>query len=177
MPRLFVALPVPHEVRASLAGLREELGGARWTPPEQYHLTLRFLGDTPDERIPELQRALAAVTCPPLALRADRLTTFPNRRQPRVLVVRLVATSAASALQREVEAIARAHGSAAADRPFRPHLTLARLRDADPEAVWRFTQEHRVDLAFSVDHFALYASTLTPDGAVHERLATYPLTG
>lgn len=175
MPRLFVALDVPPAVRAALAALRVEMPGARWTPPGRLHVTLRFLGDTPDERLPALSAALREIEAPPLALRLDGLTAFPSRRAPRVLVVRLAPDDALADLQRRVEAAAQALGFEPEARPFRPHVTLARLKRADARAVLAYLRTHDASAAFAAEAFHLYASTLTPSGAVHERVASIPL--
>lgn len=174
--RLFVALAVPPDVRAALAALRDDLDGARWTRPEQLHLTLRFLGDVPAEQVPEFEAGLRAVEAPPLDLRLAGLTVFPNRRRPRVLVVRIEREEALGRLQHAIEQTVQALGIEPEPRPFRPHVTLARLRQPDARAVHAYLQRHAgLAATFTADHFALYASTLRPDGAVHQRLATFPL--
>ena len=71
------------------AALQADLDDARWTQPEQFHLTLRFLGDTEPERLPALEAALAAASSSAPDLRLDGLTVFPSRRRPRVLVARV----------------------------------------------------------------------------------------
>ena len=177
MPRLFVALDVPDPVRVILTALRTELEGARWTRPEHFHGTLRFLGDTPDEQVPEIEAALAGIDTPPLALRLDGLTAFPSRRRPRVLVARVTPTDALLRLQQRIENAVQRLGFEAEARPFRPHVTLARLKRADARAVHNWLHAHTADAAFTTDAFHLYASTLTPSGAVHERLASFLLRG
>src|SRR5881628_1816488 len=91
--RLFVAIAVPEEIKARLAALqrkwRERLGrsSVSWTRPEDFHLTLRFLGDVSSNRLEELTSALAAAAAPqaPLTLTVAGLGCFPNSRRPRVL--------------------------------------------------------------------------------------------
>lgn len=177
MRRLFIALDVPPDVCESLAALRVEMPGARWAPPNQLHCTLRFLGDTPDERIPDLEAALAGITSSPLDLRLDGFTAFPSRRAPRVLVARIAPDDALSSLQRQIEAAARDLGFEPEERPFRPHVTLARLKRADARTVHAYLRSHDTEAAFAAEAFHLYASTLTPSGAVHERLVTFALRG
>lgn len=178
MPRLFVALDVSDDVRVILTALRTELEGARWTQPEQLHGTLRFLGDTPEDRLADLNTALAAIETPsPLDLRLAGLTAFPSRRSPRVLVARLAPTDALMNLQQRIEDAVQRLGFEAESRPFRPHVTLARLRRADARAVHDWLRAHAADATFTADAFHLYASTLRPSGAVHERLASFPIAG
>jgi 2'-5' RNA ligase len=177
--RLFITLDVPAAVRDALTALcSDDLDGARWTKPEQLHCTLRFLGDTPEEQIPEIEAALAALdTPPPLDLRLDGLTAFPSRRRPRVLVARIPPDDDLLALQQRIENAMQRLGFEAESRRFRPHITVARLKRADAGAVHAWLRTHTADAAFSVDAFHLYASVLTPSGAVHERLASFPLAG
>lgn len=175
MPRLFVALDVPSDVRDHLAALRTDLDGARWTRPEQFHLTLRFLGDVDPKRLPALKAALADVSSPPLALGLDGLTVFPSRRRPRVVVARVTPTDVLLHLQQQIEAVVQAAGFKAEPKPFRPHITLARLKRADAHDIHAYLRSHNADGAFAADAFHLYASTLRASGAVHERLASFTL--
>jgi 2'-5' RNA ligase len=176
MPRLFIALDVPAAVRDALIALRTEaLDGARWTKPEQLHCTLRFLGGTPEEQIAKIKAALARIEAPPLGLKISGLTAFPSRRRPRVLVARVTPTNELINLQRQIENAVQELGFEPEDRPFRPHVTVARLKRADARAVHRWLRAHSVEAAFEADAFHLYASVLKPSGAVHERLASFAL--
>jgi 2'-5' RNA ligase len=177
MPRLFIALDVPDAVRASLASLHtDNLDGARWTKPEQFHCTLRFLGDTPEEQVAGVESVLAGLATPrPLALHLDGLTAFPSRRRPRVLVARIAPDDDLLALQQRIEDAVQRLGFEAEDRPFRPHVTVARLKRADASAVHAWLRNHTAETAFTAEAFHLYASILKPSGAVHKRLASFPL--
>jgi 2'-5' RNA ligase len=178
MPRLFVALDVPAAVRDTLVALREDdLDGARWTKPEQLHCTLRFLGDTPEDQVPEIKAALARIDVPLLRLDLDGLTAFPSRRRPRVLVARITPTEEMMNLQRHIEAAVQELGFEPENRPFRPHVTVARLKRADARAVHHWLRVHTVEAAFEADAFHLYASVLEPSGAIHERLASFAQRG
>lgn len=177
-PRLFVAVALPQLVREQLAGLRADLGGARWTRPEQLHLTLRFLGDVEEERIPALKDALGDVHALPFELHLKGLGAFPSLRRPRVLIARVMLDEQLAALQRGVEAAVQTIGVEPEGRPFRGHVTLARLSRPDPSAVLALTRAHAdFEASFGVDAFHLVASTLRPQGALHQRLATFPLRG
>ena len=79
-------------------------------------------------------------------------------------------------LERQVEVAAHDLGFEAEKRPFRPHVTVARLKRADAEAVHRWLRAHTAEAAFRVEAFHLYASDLRPSGAVHERLASFPFS-
>jgi 2'-5' RNA ligase len=127
--RLFVAVwPPPgavDELTRALAGVRSAGPALRWTTPEQWHLTLAFLGDVADDRRPELERRLARVAARhhPVALRLSGAGRFGNR----VLVVKLSGDiPAMKRLAASTGAAARRAGIPVPDRPYRPHLTLAR---------------------------------------------------
>jgi len=135
--RLFVAIGVPEDIQARLATvqreLREGLGhsSVSWTRPENIHLTLRFLGDVPTNRIDELAAALAATAGPqaPLSLALSGLGCFPNSRRPRVLWAGVC--DEAGELSDFARRIANATGSFSsrpAEERFAGHLTLARVR-------------------------------------------------
>ena len=136
--RLFVAVALPdHALRAlgrAIDRLRAELSGAfRWSAPETMHLTVRFIGGTPPERVPEITAALeeAAARCGRLELRLDGAGAFYRRRMPTVVWAGLGGGLAGlAALHDAVEAALGHVGLAPETAAFRPHLTLARVRGA-----------------------------------------------
>jgi 2'-5' RNA ligase len=185
--RLFVALDFPAEVRKALARAGRDcspvLPGVRWTRPETLHLTLKFLGDTAAERVPEVAGALRAA----LASRpAGRVTlaglgVFPNVRRPSVVWTGIAAgTDWVAGLAAAVDGALVPLGFPPETRPFQPHVTLGRVRPATRwpgEAVKRLFAESaaRGFGEVAADTVALYASTLARDGAIHELLARLPL--
>jgi 2'-5' RNA ligase len=175
MPRLFVALDPPAPVRDALAALRADVPGARWTPPEKMHLTLAFLGEVPDERVPAIEAALAGVTAGPVEVVLAGLDAFPNRRAARVLVAGVVVAPALAGLHAQVSRAVAAVGVETEARPFRPHLTLARLKEADRHAVGAFLAQPLRALAFEAEAFHLYATRLHPEGARYQRLRSFVL--
>lgn len=134
--RLFVAVELPPQVRADLRAraeaLRDRLPGWRWTPEEQWHVTLAFLGEVPDERLSELTRrlAMAAHRHVPFALELTGLGAFSSARHARVLWAGVGGDrDALKALAASVGAAARRAKVAQEERRYRPHVTLARRRD------------------------------------------------
>ena len=137
--RLFVAVELPGEVTALLGRLIEdlkgELGKLRWVRPERIHLTLKFLGEVAEPKVAELGRALARAvpgSVRPFELRVHGVGRFPPEGRPRVLwaglqPARAEEAGALSALRERIEEAAAQAGFAREVRPFRPHLTLARL--------------------------------------------------
>ena len=131
--RLFVAVQLPDVVRAHLADAQRRLAAQqvnfRWVRPEAMHVTLAFLGNTPAEAVPRLERAMRDATrdAAPLRLEARGLDGFPDRRRPRVLWAGLAGDLAQLAtLQRRLQERLVALGFTLEERAFRPHVTLGR---------------------------------------------------
>lgn len=173
--RLFVAIDPPDEVRAALDLLLENLRGVSWTPPGQYHLTLRFIGETPAERFEAIHHALEPIRVEPFILPVVGVGAFPHDRPPRVLWAGLGGGHPRlhQLRQRVDDALLHA-GLADLDvRTFHPHITLGRCGPGtSPGAVAAFLKQHRDFAApdFRVGSFTLYRSDLAPAGAVHTPL-------
>jgi 2'-5' RNA ligase len=179
MPRLFVAIDLPDEVKKEIAGISGNLPGARWVPDPQLHLTLRFIGDVDTGAFQAVKTALVLVSCLPFTLRLRGVGHFPPGKQPRVLWVGMEESRPLQELQRRVEAALTAVGIAPDERRFSPHITIARLKETPAPLVAALEERHRDFLAgpFPGGTFHLYASTLTREGAIHTREANYPATG
>ena len=176
--RTFVALVLDDEMRRKLealaSSLRPRMPGARWVRPEGVHLTLRFLGDTPPERIERLEADLsaAAAASSPAEVGVRGLDTFPGRgKPPRVLWVGLEVPASVDELQAACEAAAVAAGFPAEERPFRAHLTLARFRERVLRPALPPTDLGTVRL----HTLALVRSELRPGGAVYTPIARFAL--
>jgi len=135
--RLFVAITVPDEVRENMLRVQRELqsevppGVVRWTRPEQFHLTLRFLGDVPSGQVAGLQQSLRAACAgvSPLPMRAQGVGFFPNARSPRVIWVGI--TDGASGLldlQQRIERAVQPFAAEPGGERFAGHVTLGRLK-------------------------------------------------
>lgn len=179
MPRLFIAIDLPASHHAPLLALQDPALPARWTPPHQYHLTLRFVGDVPTTRISLLEKALETIYKSSGTLACDGLDVFPSRRKPRVLFVGLSPAPFLMAVQTAVEEAVTSAGLPGADKPFHPHITVARLKNARPQAVRGFLRRHH-DFTlppFTAQAFHLYASELSEKGATYTRLRSFRLDG
>jgi 2'-5' RNA ligase len=135
--RLFVAIPMPEAVRNEITGIQQEMQrlvsheAVRWTKPEQFHLTLRFLGDVPVERVPALQEAVNAVCrgSQALHLRAQGAGFFPNARLPRVIWVCVNDVEGRLAdLQKEIEAAVQPFAEGPSSERFAGHVTIGRVK-------------------------------------------------
>lgn len=177
MIRLFVALDFPPEVRERLAGLQGGVPGARWSEPGTLHLTLRFIGEVPEDQAHDIDAALAEVEASAFPLTLDGVGSFGHGRGARVLWAGVERNEALTRLAAKVESALVRAGLPAEERKFTPHVTLARLRDANAERVARFLSERGFFRAgpFPVDHVTLYRSHLGKGGSVYEPLASYPL--
>lgn len=181
--RLFVAVKVPEHlasaVDARIDGLRRRLPLA-WTRRDTWHLTLQFLGEWPEERCSRLQEALLPLTgIPAFALDPDGLGQFPDRGPPRVLFLHLSAGEEAARLAGAVrETVQSVWPDGPQDtKPFRGHLTLARVKQRLESSDVKLLQECKLELLprWPVEGFNLMASRLSPAGAEHHELAYYRL--
>ena len=176
MPRLFTALEVPDDVAEALSTYRGGLSGARWIDVENYHVTLRFLGDVDEETAREAAYLLGQVRRAPLEVSIEGLDAFGGDR-PRALIARVAASPAIVELQAEHERLMRRAGLPAERRKFAPHVTLARLRDASPRAVAEYLglRGGPPGLVFRADQFVLYSSRDSVGGGPYVVEAAYPL--
>jgi 2'-5' RNA ligase len=163
--RLFCGIEIPVGIRADLQALTERLkplAKISWSPAENLHVTTKFIGEWPEERLGELQRALAGVPRPGLIEIGVRgLGWFPNERNPRVLFASIEPAEGLRVLARDTEACVVQAGGPAEEREYRPHLTLARRRNPVPiEGVRKEVAEKAsTDFgSFRAESFFLYLS-------------------
>jgi 2'-5' RNA ligase len=176
LPRLFFAVPLDDAACAAVSGLVADVQGAaealaegrrspvRWVRLDGLHVTLRFLGPAPDERLPELAGIVdaSAASSAPFDVRISGAGAFPSPRRPRTLWLRIADGADAFAdLARRVDAALAAVGWALEDRPFRPHLTLARAdgRREGPSVARLLTERASTfETGFRADRLVLYES-------------------
>ncbi len=175
MIRLFVAIDAPAVVRDALAVLAEPVRSVAWTPPHQFHLTLRFIGEVEATRLASIERALGPIRVEPFILPVAGVGAFPPGRPPRVLWAGIGAGHPRlHQLRQRVDDALLASGLSNLDvRVFHPHFTLGRCgHGASTGAVSNFLKRHREFEAppFRVEAFTLYQSTLAPGGARHTPL-------
>jgi RNA 2',3'-cyclic 3'-phosphodiesterase len=176
MPRLFTALEIPLPVADRLATLRGGLQGARWIYSENYHITLRFIGDIDDRMARDVEFSLSSIRRPSFSLTLDELASFGGDK-PRAVVVRARPEPALLELQAEQERLLRRLGLAPEPRKFAPHVTLARLRGATPSAVAAYlgVRGYFPPLRFAAPRFVLYSSRDSVGGGPYVVEAEYPL--
>jgi len=183
--RSFIAIELPEEVRRGLAKLRSELErtehrSVKWVDPDGIHLTLKFLGNIPFKQVAEVTKAMeeAAQGIPPFHLEISGLGAFPNLKQPRVLWVGIGGeVDTLLRLQQNIDSALASLGFAKEERPFMPHLTLARIRQGASPMERKNFGELAMSASFEASYpidakaVSLMRSQLTPDGAIYTRLS------
>lgn len=184
--RVFCAVELPAEVRAAAAAhvarLRRDFPDARasWVRPEGLHVTLKFIGEVSAARVGDLSRAAAAAVegSAPFGLSVEEAGTFPPRGAARVLWLGLRDDSGGLArLQQRLETECEAAGFPREPRAFKPHLTLARLRQ--PEGAYELSEAHRRltfgPHPFKVSELLVMRSELGPGGSRYTPLSRHAL--
>ena len=176
MPRLFTALEIPPDIGDSLGMLRGGLPGARWVDPENYHLTLRFIGDVDDVVAHEVESTLGRVRRGPFELRVDGLSSFGGKK-PRSVFASISPAQPVAELQAEHERLMQRVGLEPEGRKYIPHVTLARLRDSSSRQVADFLSMRGGfrSLTFKVSRFVLFSSRASVGGGPYVVEASYPL--
>jgi 2'-5' RNA ligase len=191
MIRCFVAIEIDDAVRKELSSLIEELKpsgrGIRWVRPENLHLTLKFLGEVSEERIPEIEKALnkVAAQLEHFTLRIKGTGTFPEKKRPRVVWAGVESSGQLFQLQKAIEKALSELGFKEEEREFTGHITLGRVKGSPDQLVAKVTVQGLIPglLRFkekefgiiNVREFVLMKSELRPDGARYERIGVYML--
>ncbi len=188
--RAFVSVELPESTRLLLqeeiVRLRKAGGRASWVRPEHMHLTLRFLGEITQDQKAAFAGTLSGLCADasPIQLAVEGIGAFPNVRKPAVVWagIRQVAGDLAG-FQQRIEQAARDIGLAPDNKPFHPHVTLARIRELAASAGLVQVVKERTDGSpptfgddFQAAAVALFRSDLKPGGPVHTRLEEFPLS-
>ena len=174
--RLFVAIDLPDSVVDTLDRLCTGLPGARWIDPDQYHLTLRFIGEVDGLVARDIDVGLAELEFEPFTLNLAGFGHFPPRGVPKVLWAGISPREPVDRLRRAVDRVVNAAGVEPEHRKFSPHVTVARFPSGAPiSRLQQFFAGHALYRSepFEVDRFHLYSSQLHQDGAIHTLEATY----
>jgi 2'-5' RNA ligase len=177
MIRLFIGLDFPQNARDRLALLCSGLQGARWTPPENLHLTLRFIGEIDEPEAEILHSELGRVSAPGFTLTLSGLDIFASGKKPRSLWTGALADPALTLLQGRVESACGRAGLAGDPRKFKPHVTLARLKDTPQAKLASYLAERGLFRLgpIAIKDFVLFESKLSSQGSSYTALARYPL--
>jgi 2'-5' RNA ligase len=178
MPRLFTALEIPRDAALSLSLLRGGLPGARWIDVENYHITLRFIGDVPGHVADDIANELDRVRRPSFTLALSGVGAF-GQKKPHAVWAGVTASPDMTALQAEIDRICHRMGIPADPRKFMPHVTLARLRNSSPLDVAGYLSA-RGNFAvtpFRVGRFVLMSSRDSVGGGPYIVEEAWPLLG
>ena len=186
--RAFIAIEIPHQIQKSLETvislLRREIGIAvRWVPPQNIHLTLKFLGDISHESVDSLTQILGmeAETVPSFDIQTGGLGSYPDAKHARVVWVGVQAPAELEAIYHKIDSACTRLGFESEKRNFSPHLTIGRVRQgtspADKQKIHRTLETIKIDSLGTarVDSVHLFKSELKRGGAVYTKLSSAPL--
>ena len=181
--RLFTAIDLPEAVLARLVALLDRLKPTaliKWSPPSNLHITTKFIGEWPESRLPELKQALGGLAKrAPFPVQIRNVGFYPNPHSPRVFFAGIEAPPELPALAGDIDRALQAIGVAPEQRPYTPHLTLARIKEPVPlqklrQAIADFDS---LDFgAFQADRFFLYQSRMQSAGSLYTKLSEFPLS-
>ncbi len=176
MPRLFTALEIPREAAMSLSLLRGGLQNARWIDVENYHLTLRFIGDVEGHVADEIVNALDRVRRPSFSLTLSGVGAF-GQKKPHSVWAGVAPSPDLNALQAELERICQRLGLPSDPRRFTPHVTLARLRNTSPGDVAHYlsARGNFSTMPFKIGRFVLMSSRDSVGGGPYVVEEAWPL--
>ncbi len=184
--RAFLAIEPPESILQSVIRLQEKLkmeisGRVSWTRPQGQHLTLKFFGDISTEDVNHIRTAVQNRVAPgwSLNLSIEKTGVFPDTRKPRVLWCGVTSdVEKLSTLQKQLDSDFAEIGFPREDRPFRAHLTLARIKDPrNVSGISEALTKHNAFIAgeFTCKELVLFQSRLTTQGAVYTKLAVFPM--
>ncbi|RAK57441.1 RNA 2',3'-cyclic phosphodiesterase [Phenylobacterium deserti] len=177
MIRLFAAVPIPQDIGLALVRRQTGLDGARWRTLDQLHVTLRFFGEVREDVARDLDGELSAIGGGPFELELQGAGAFGEGDEIRAIWAGVVDNPALKHLAQACESAARRVGLKPEKRNYRPHVTLAYLRHADPAKVAAWIQGNNLlrSPPMAVESFGLYSSVLAKEGAHYRLEAEYPL--
>ncbi len=177
MIRLFVALDLPAELKTHLAMLAGGIPGAKWVPPENYHLTLRFIGEVENWRAQEVDDALANIRARPFELALTGAGLFEKAGRVQSIYISAARNESLGFLACKIETALQRIGLQPERKKFTPHVTLARTDKAAPEKLISWVQAHNLFRAapLMVEHFTLFSSQLGKQNSVYTPEVDYAL--
>ncbi len=177
MPRLFTGVELPSDVGQDLAIMQGGIEGARWIDPDNYHLTLRFIGDISDRAADELTAELQRVVAmPAFNISLAGMGVFGTKK-PHSLFVKVEESPDLRRLQAMHERVCQSLGMPPEQRKFTPHVTIARVRGAMPRQVQAYVGAHNLyrSRVFDVSQFVLFSARASRGGGPYGREEVYPL--
>jgi len=176
--RLFVALALPETVRWQLRLLCGGLPGARWVPPENFHLTLRFIGEVDGAEFHDIDAALAGLRAPRFSVSLAGVGHFGSGNKLRSIWAGVDKQPALNHLRDKVESAVVRAGAEPEGKKFHPHVTLARSKGETVPKLGDFLVQHSLfrSQSFDVTHFTLFSSYLNHNAAIYTPERSYELS-
>jgi len=179
MIRLFCAIDLPDPLKQRLSLLMGGVPGAKWVAPENLHVTLSFIGEVAEDRMADIDDALARVRAAPFDLTLAGMGSFQRGREVTAIWAGLERSEPLMDLQARVEQSLAREGFPSERRKYSPHVTLARLKGASDARVAAYIAANNLFRAppFRVEDFVLFSSFLSSSGSIYTPEAEYPLDG
>jgi len=176
LTRLFVALPIPLTQRERLRGICCGVRQAGWLSDENFHLTLRFIGEVEEPEVAYIISALSSVRLPQFELRVSGVGHFKSGHKITSLWAKVKMSSALVSLHERIEKVLRRHGLNPDSRKFIPHVTLAKLKNASPVHVRDWLQNNGSFHIppFNIVGFRLYESYRSNRSAIYTPIHEFP---
>lgn len=176
--RLFLAIPLPAPVADRLLALEADVPGASWRTAEQYHLTLRFIGEVDEATARDIDTEVGRIIAAPFEIALEGVGSFGGR-EPGALWAGVSDSPALIQLASSCETASRNAGLPAESRRYKPHVTIAYLNGTRDIEVAHFLSDTAAfrTAPFIVDHFCMYSSRATRSGSHYTEEAVYPLVG
>ncbi len=178
MPRLFVAVDLPETIKQELDDLCSfGMPGVKWVKHEQFHLSLRFIGETADHMFDEISTVISKVRGNSLLLNLKGIGTFPQSKTPRVIWAGVEKNENLFQLRKKVEYQLSQIGIPSEGRKFSPHITLGRIKEKKIKGFGDYLSRYALFKTepFEVTEFSLFSSQLSPKGAIYKKEANYQL--
>lgn len=175
--RLFVALALPEQVRRRLSHLCFGLPGARWVSPENFHVTLRFIGEVDGGLMQDIDAALAGIRAPGFEIEIASVGHFGSPGKIRSIWAGVAPQPALQHLHDKVESAVVRAGAEPDGQKFRPHVTLTRSNVTQLGKLQDFLAQHSLFRSgrFPVTHFTLFSSFTGGEGAIYRAEESYAL--
>lgn len=176
MLRLFTGVELPEDVSLDLKMMQSGIAGARWIDAQDFHITLRFIGDIEDGQARELAFALDRLEMKPFAITIKGIDVFGGNK-PHALIAHVEENAELRRMQLAQERLCQSLGLEAEPRKFIPHVTLARLRDPDPQDLRSYIVSHALyrSVPFLVERFVLFSSRPSRGGGPYAIEEAYAL--
>lgn len=178
MIRIFLGIPIPNTIKKSLSSLQGGIPGAKWVSEENYHITLQFIGEVPENIKEDIAEALEYIAYPNFELTLTGLGLFTTGEIPHHLFIKPTPDEPLIILHRKLDQLLKSEFKIKGEeRKYTPHLTLAHFKNPNIDKVGKFLEWHNLyrSQTFKVTEYILYQSTITNNGSVYEPLDIYTL--